>query len=160
MPALRAAEEALKAISQKDITMIKTVLNPTADTLMVMSAVLILLRIEPLKKMNPETQKKESFYWPPTQKCMNSGHFLQDLLEYNKDAIDITIINKLKPFTEQPKFNKEDLMSVSPVVANIASWVLAMFKYYHVNLIVVPKKAALAKAQGEYDVVAKTLKIK
>ena len=76
MPALRAAEEALKAISQKDITMIKTVLNPTADTLMVMSAVLILLRIEPLKKMNPETQKKESFYWPPTQKCMNSGHFL------------------------------------------------------------------------------------
>jgi len=81
-------------------------------------------------------------------------------LEYPKDNIDLPIINKLKPFVEQPKFNKQDLMSVSPIVANIACWVLAMFKYYHVNLIVIPKKAALAKAQGEYEIVAATLKIK
>jgi hypothetical protein len=77
---------------------------------------------------------------------MNSGHFLADLLNYAKDDIDLPIINKLKPFVEMPKFNKADLMSVSPVVANIASWCLAMFKYYHVNLIVIPKKAALAVA--------------
>jgi dynein heavy chain len=91
---------------------------------------------------------------------MNSGRFLADLLEYAKDDIDQKIIDKLKPFVDMPKFNKADLMSVSPVVANIASWCLAMFKYYHVNLIVIPKKAALAKAQGEYNVVAATLKIK
>lgn len=66
MPALRAAEEALKAITQKDITLIKTVQKPTADTLMVMSAVCILLHTEPIRKLNPETQKREADYWKPT----------------------------------------------------------------------------------------------
>lgn len=66
MPALRAAEEALKAINSKDITMIKSVQVPNDATKMVMSAVCILLRTEPLKKMNPETQKKETDFWKPT----------------------------------------------------------------------------------------------
>lgn len=59
-----------------------------------------------------------------------------------------------------PKFNREALIPVSLVVANIGSWVLAMYKFYHVNLIVIPKKAQLKKAQAEYDVVAGELKIK
>jgi len=45
-----------------------------------------------------------------------------------------------------PKFNREALIPVSTVVANIGSWVIAMFKFYHVNLIVIPKKAQLKKA--------------
>jgi dynein heavy chain len=55
MPALRAAEEALKNIGKNDITLIKSVSTPTADTLMVMSAVCILFHTEPIRKMNPET---------------------------------------------------------------------------------------------------------
>lgn len=35
-----------------------------------------------------------------------------------------------------------------------------MDKYYHVNLIVIPKRAALKVAQAEYDVVAGELKVK
>ena len=91
---------------------------------------------------------------------MNSGHFLKDLLEYDKEGINEDIIKKLKPFVEQPEFTKEKLIPISAVVANIGAWCLAMFKFYHVNLIVVPKKASLKKAQSEYDVVAAELKIK
>lgn len=76
MPALRAAEEALKNIKQNDITLIKSVNVPTADTRMVMSAVCILMRVDPIKKMNPETQKKETDYWKPTQGLMNTTGFL------------------------------------------------------------------------------------
>lgn len=160
MPALRAAEEALKNIKQNDITLIKSVNVPTADTRMVMSAVCILMRVDPIKKMNPETQKKETDYWKPTQGLMNTSGFLGMMLNYDKEAIDLPLINKLKPFVEMPKFNREALIPVSLVVANIGSWVLAMYKFYHVNLIVVPKKAQLKKAQAEYDVVAGELKIK
>ena len=71
---------------------------------MVMSAVCILMDVVPLKKMNPETQKKETDYWPPAQKMMNSGHFLVDLLQYDKDGIDEKKIKALKPFLENPKF--------------------------------------------------------
>lgn len=55
MPALRAAEEALKNIKPNDITLIKSVNKPTVDTLMVMSAVCVLLHVDPIRKMNPET---------------------------------------------------------------------------------------------------------
>jgi dynein heavy chain len=65
MPALKAAEKALEGIGPKDITMIKSVQSPTVDTLMVMTTVCILLKIAPLSKMNPETQKKEFDYWKP-----------------------------------------------------------------------------------------------
>jgi len=91
---------------------------------------------------------------------MNSGHFLNDLLGYDKEGIDEGIIKKLKPFVEQPNFTKEKLIPISVVVSNIGAWCLAMYKFYHVNLIVIPKKAQLKKAQGEYDIVAAELKIK
>lgn len=146
MPALRAAEEALKNINKGDITLIKSVNSPTLDTLMVMSAVCVLMHVDPIKKMNPETQKKEVQYWKPVQGLMNGPNFLKDLLGYDKEAIDLKTINQLKPFVEQPNFNREKLLTVSTVVANIGSWCLAMFKFYHVNLIVVPKKEQLKKA--------------
>jgi dynein heavy chain len=110
--------------------------------------------------MNPETQKKETDYWPSAQKMMNSGHFLQDLLQYDKEGIDEKKIKALKPFLEMPKFTKEALIPVSPTIANIGSWCIAMDKYYNVNLIVVPKRASLKIAQAEYDVVAGELRIK
>jgi dynein heavy chain len=141
MPALRAAEEALKNIGQKDITMIKTVNIPTPPVRMVMSAVCLLMHVEPIKKMNPETQKRETDFWPPAQKMMASSDFLKSMVGYDKEAIDEKLIKALKPFVEQPNFTKEALMPVSSVAANIGSWVLAMFKFYHVNLIVIPKKA-------------------
>ena len=138
----------------------KTVNVPNPDTRMVMSAVCVLLDVAPLRKMNPETQKKETDYWPSAQKMMNSGHFLNDLLQYDKDSIDEKKIKALKPFLENPKFNRESLIPISPVIANIGSWAIAMDKYYHVNLIVVPKRASLKIAQAEYDVVAGELRVK
>lgn len=37
-------------------------------------------------------------------------------------------------------------MTISTIAANLASWVMAMDKYYNVNLIIKPKKAKLAEA--------------
>lgn len=59
-----------------------------------------------------------------------------------------------------PNYNPEKLKTVSTTIAAFGDWVSAMYKFYFVNKIVIPKKAALAKAQAEYDVVAAELKIK
>jgi hypothetical protein len=50
------AELALKQISKKDITEIKTVLKPHVAVVMVMSAVCVLLGVDPIKKMDNATQ--------------------------------------------------------------------------------------------------------
>lgn len=52
------------------------------------------------------------------------------------------------------------MIPISAVIANIGSWVIAMDKYYHVNLIVIPKRASLKVAQAEYEVVAGELRVK
>lgn len=77
---------------------------------------------------------------------MNQESFLKELLNYKKDNIDEDTIKKLAEFLKNPKFENKHLMTISETVANLASWVIAMDKYYTVNLVVKPKKEALAIA--------------
>jgi len=95
-----AAEEALKQISKKDITELKTVVSPHPLVIMVMSAVCILLEIDPIKKMDPATQKKVTDYWKPTQTAMSTKpDFLVRLLEYETEKVEERHIKALAPFT-------------------------------------------------------------
>jgi hypothetical protein len=47
---------------------------------------------------------------------------------------------------KNPKFELNHLKTISEIAANLASWVFAMDKFYTVNLVVKPKKMALAEA--------------
>jgi hypothetical protein len=91
---------------------------------------------------------------------MNGGDFLGDLMNYDSEAVTEKHIKGLKPFTDNPKFDKTTLLTTSLVAANIAGWVLAMQNLYQVNLIVRPKQAELAIAMAAYAEVAGILKIK
>ena len=61
---------------------------------------------------------------------------------------------------KNPKFNLEHLKGISSIAMNLASWVIAMDKFYNVNLIIKPKKAALAEANATYAEIDGKLKIK
>lgn len=65
IPALRAAEEALNAITKNDITEIKTIAKPHKDVEMVMQGVMILLGEKPDKKMDGATGQRIVDYWKP-----------------------------------------------------------------------------------------------
>ena len=52
------------------------------------------------------------------------------------------------------------MKTISEIATNLASWVIAMDKFYNVNLIVKPKKMALAAAQAKYDEISGKLRIK
>jgi dynein heavy chain, axonemal len=65
LPALREATKALDAIGKADIAEMKGNNNPIPAVLLVMTAVGLLFGLVPEKKMNPQTQKKEEFWWPP-----------------------------------------------------------------------------------------------
>jgi hypothetical protein len=51
-------------------------------------------------------------------------------------------------------------MGVSSVAANMCAWVIAMYSFYHVNLIVKPKQEQLAIAMEKYESVMGVLKEK
>ena len=132
MLAIQKAEDDLKNIKQNDVTLMKAVGVPNAHLRMVMSAVCILLNVEPQKKMNQETLKNDLDYWKPTQKLMNTAGFFEKLTCFDSKSITKLQIKKLKPFVEMPTFNREALISCSVVTANFGSWVLAAYKLYHI----------------------------
>jgi len=160
MPILKAAEKALECITANDVTNAKKMLKPPEDQRMVLAAVCVLFGHKPEAKMNQETQKKEFDYWPVAIKMMNSGTFLKDLQQYDKESIEEDRIKKLQEYVKNPKFNLEHLATISSIAMNLASWVMAMDKFYNVNLIVKPKKAALAEANATYAEIDGKLKIK
>lgn len=160
MPALRAAAKALEAIDKKDITELKTikVFNPDVD--MVMSSVCIMMGIKPESKMDPATQKKVTSFQGAAKLMMSDMGFLDKLLGYNKEGITEELIKKVKPYIENERYVPEQLKSNNIVASNMAQWVIAMDKFYHVNLIVIPKKAQLAVAEAEFNEVNAKLNIK
>lgn len=66
----------------------------------------------------------------------------------------------MQEYVKNPKFNAETLKSVSSIASALSSWVLAMDKFYSVNLIIIPKKASLATANATYAEIDGKLKIK
>jgi dynein heavy chain, axonemal len=140
MPALRAAAKALENITKKDITELKTIQKFHPDVYMVLSAVCILMKKDPENKMNPETQKKQKDYTGPAKLMMVQPSFLSDLQTYNKEGLEADTIKKLQPLLSEVNFNETHLKGVNSVAANLASWVMAMDKFYNVNLVVKPKK--------------------
>ena len=91
---------------------------------------------------------------------MNQSDFRNSLLNYPKEDIGEDLIKKLQPHLDHANYNRAKLETVSGTIASFGDWCMAMHKFYFVNKIVIPKKAALAQAQADYDVVAAELKVK
>lgn len=79
MPILNAAAKALECITKNDITLAKKMLKPPEAQKMVLSAVCVLMGLKPETKMDNETQKKVSDFWPVAIKMMGGDTFLKDL---------------------------------------------------------------------------------
>lgn len=64
MPALLAAENALKVLERKDIDVLKTMKNPPMPIKVTMQALCLILYPNPTeKKKNPDTLKIEIDWW-------------------------------------------------------------------------------------------------
>jgi dynein heavy chain len=160
MPVLEEALASLKVLNKDDITQIKGYSNPAVPIKNVMEAVCILLGVDPPKKQNPNTMKMEPQWWEASQKILSNVNFLPNLEVYDKNKITEKMIKQLQKFVNDPQFNKETISRISPAAAGLCSWVLAMEKYYHVNLIVDPKRQAQEEAQNAYNEVMTKLEAK
>ena len=107
--------------------------------------------------MNKETGKREEMWQPAAKAKVGEMGFLASLLNYPKDDITEDMIKKLKPIIDEEDFTVVRLKAVNTVAGNLCAWVVAMEKYYTVNLIVIPKKASLEIAEKEYAELNATL---
>ncbi|KAG8468097.1 hypothetical protein KFE25_007149 [Diacronema lutheri] len=168
-PALDAAQNALSSINAKDIGLLKQLKNPPEIIKRIFDCVVILFKnyvVTPaLVKPKENLQLEDS--WSSALEMMGKPTFLNNIFNFNKDAINDETIELLHPYTSAPDFTYEDAKKASGNVAGLCTWVRAMDMYTTIAKVVKPKmeelraaeaklkvaNAKLAKAQGELDAV-------
>jgi dynein heavy chain len=150
IPAMESAIKALKTLSKGDIVEVKSMKKPPGGVKLTMEAVCIMMGVKPKMVPNPEGKKPAKIpdYWEPAQKeLLNDTHFLQNLMDYDKDNIPLEVMAKVEPYAALDDFQPKVVQKGSVAAAGLCKWVHAMVIYDKVAKVVAPKKIALAGAQ-------------
>ncbi|XP_052743009.1 dynein axonemal heavy chain 1-like [Bicyclus anynana] len=150
MPALRAAEKALQELNRNDVVEVKAMKKPPAGVLLVIESLCVVFDIKPIKEQGPGLGQKILNYWKPgSQMLADPTAFLDSLMKYDKESITEDMIKKLKKYINDPNYDPAKILKVSKACMSLCMWVHAMYKFYHVNKAVAPKKEALERATKE-----------
>jgi dynein heavy chain, axonemal len=122
-------------LDKKDITEVKSFAKPPELVSTVLCAVCLLFK------------KKET--WDEAKKLMGDSKFLDNLKEYDKDALtnDTKLTAKMKKYLDKPEFQPDVVKKVSKAATSLCMWVRAMDVYGRVAREIGPKKLALAEAE-------------
>ena len=176
-PMLAEAENALKAITAKDIGLLKSFKTPPDLVKRVFDVCLILfmrevvdVKVETVElKTGPRPQVVSS--WKNATMMMSDIGFLPNIMSFDKDMTNDETVELLHPYMSHPDFTPEDAKKVALALAGLCTWARAMTLYVDIAKVVKPKMMALAeamsklksanaklqKAQGELDAVAAAL---
>eukprot|EP00599_Poterioochromonas_sp_BG-1_P008225 CAMPEP_0173135378 /NCGR_PEP_ID=MMETSP1105-20130129/1860_1 /TAXON_ID=2985 /ORGANISM="Ochromonas sp., Strain BG-1" /LENGTH=4194 /DNA_ID=CAMNT_0014047373 /DNA_START=78 /DNA_END=12662 /DNA_ORIENTATION=- len=161
IPALEAAEKALKNLDKSDIVEMKAMKKPSNAIKMTMAAICIMLEVKPDKKVKDGDPRIDPYWGPATKELLNDPRFLQRLQTYDRDNMDPDVVSKAKGFTDDPEFDPEVVAKKGSVAAaGLAKWVHAMVKYDRVARLVAPKRAALKQAEATLKEAQETLALK
>lgn len=106
--------------------------------------------LKPDRKPDTATGKMVEDFWGPSQKLLGDLKFLDSLKAYNKDAIPVPVMKRIRErYIPDRDFTPENISKVSTACEGLCKWVRAMEVYDRVIKIVAPKKERLAGAEAE-----------
>lgn len=150
MPALLAAEEALKKLSKADITELKSMKAPPSGVVKVMEALCKLFGVPPIFVQVSPSQPRQPDYWQTGKKhLLGSSRFLQRLLNFDRDTIAPNVMAAIAPYDDDADFDPEIVNKASVAATSLCLWVKALIAYDRANNAVRPRRAALQQAQSE-----------
>jgi dynein heavy chain len=135
LPAYYAAMKALKSLDKKQIQEVKSFPSPPRMVATVLEAVCILMGY------------KET--WDEAKKLMNQMNFLEQLMSFDKDAVNPKVMARITKYVKDPEFTPEVVSKVSMAATSLCLWVRAIYKYDEVARTIAPKKEKLAAAEAE-----------
>lgn len=152
MPALLAAEEALKKLSKADITELKSMKAPPSGVVKVMEALSKLFGVQPVLAQGAPGQPRKADYWLTGKKhLLGNSRFLQRLLHFDRDAIAPNVMAAIAPYDEDADFDPEIINKASVAATSLCLWVKALISYDRAASAVRPRRAALQQAQCELN---------
>ncbi|OAF68378.1 hypothetical protein A3Q56_03883 [Intoshia linei] len=85
--------------------------------------------------------------WLSVKSILSDNKFMEKIKKYNKSNINKKMINKLKKYTRNPKFNIKDVGSVSNICKYLCEWVLAIENNYEVKKDRIPKERLIKETE-------------
>lgn len=114
-----------------------------------------------LQDVKPEKGPEGDDYWKPSLRILGDIHFLDSLLNYDKDNITERIMTNIRTtILTNPNFDPERIRNVSTACEGLCRWVFALSEYDKVAKVVAPKKQALAHAEADYASAMEELSLK
>jgi dynein heavy chain len=163
LPALEAADEAVRQLEKKDIDDLKANRNPMVLIKYIMDCVGIFFKskLAPVQGVSvmlsqkdpaPTNFTKDS--WDETKVLLQDTNFKNSLEFYERDGISEETMEMLSVYTSETSplcnhFNFEQASKISKAAAGILKWVLAIQEYHLKSKIVKPRKIALAISEGK-----------
>jgi dynein heavy chain len=146
LPDLHQAEAALRKLDRSDMTELKSMRKPPPNVKVVMAAVCVMLGEPPTVVTEGGRSKRD--YWPTGQKLLGDRDLVARLARYDRDAISPDIMTQIRnEFLILENFRPAVVRHSSRAAEGMCAWVCAMSKYNEVDLLLRPKKAALAEAE-------------
>ena len=148
VPALAAAEAALKTITGADIATVKKLGKPPHLIKRIMDVVLILFG-KPLDQVTQDEEKPcPTPTWKEALKFM-SGPMLANLQNFNKDTINEEMCEHAYVYLGMEDYNLDSAKRSAGQVAGLCSWTEAMHTFFFINKEVLPLKANLVVAEAK-----------
>ncbi|KAJ3312837.1 hypothetical protein HDV04_002647 [Boothiomyces sp. JEL0838] len=141
-PALAAAAAALNTLNKANLTELKSFGSPSDEVKNVTAAVMVLL--------SPPGKIAKDRSWKASKNMMAKvDSFLDQLINFDKENIDPTNLEAIKPYLADPNFNENFIRSKSSAAASLCAWVVNIVMFYHVFCDVEPKRKSLEAANAE-----------
>ena len=102
IPALDAAQKALELLNKKDMAEVKAYAKPPPAVETVMEAVMVLRKQEPT--------------WAEAKKQLGDPNFLMQLVQYDKELLTDSVLNKVNKYTREKSFDPEVAPSPNPTL--------------------------------------------
>ena len=132
IPILEQSVSGINRISKVEIDEIKSFVKPSKPIVDLMTAVCIILRIEPIVTKDHKTVTED--YWTAalSNKCLSNPHIIHLLSTVDPLSLNQEVMQSLETFLEESKLEIETVKRACNASESIYNWVLAVRNYYYV----------------------------
>jgi len=140
----------MNQISKYDVAEIRTLPHPPKAIKLVLTAVCILLNVEPIPKKNKKGEYKPS-YWRAaiSEKVLGDPNLPAILVSFDRNKLTPEIMGKVEDILSEADYTYENANYASRAAAGLFRWVKAMRDYYYIFKEMQPRRDALMAAEKE-----------
>lgn len=161
VPCITEAINSMQQISKYDMSEVKTLDHPPRTIKLVMKAVCVLLKVEPIVKRNAKGEYKPS-YWKAAigPEVLGNPNLPEVLARYPRDQLTIEIMAKVEDILSEADYTYESAHRAFKNATGLFRWVKATRDFYYISADMQPRKDALTLAQKQHRERASALKQK